>query len=106
MTNRTTDSLISCSEHRLTRRARFWGWLGFGACFVPDFHDISDDDSEFAPGCMDIETIAVLDWGDRIRALVSGKIMVNTSVKMDLPIIRSLARSRVSVLPPYYPPRG
>ena len=78
---------------------RLWSRLGFGMCHVP----APEDTEGFAPSYIVTGVISQLDWRDRIRALVSGKIMVETHTKTDVIVGKMESVSRISVLPPNYP---
>ena len=87
----------------LRLRERIWLALGFGACSNPN--PWPDEMPGFAPAYVTVNTIAVLDWRDRLRVLLSGKLMVAASVKTDVMVGKAETASHVSVLPPYSSPR-
>lgn len=76
---------------------RFWSWLGFGWAHVerPD-----DDVPGLAPGYMMSETEMGLDWGDRLRVLVSGRLHSQVVTQTDVMPRRMVSTSAVKVLPP------
>lgn len=77
---------------------RLWWRLGFREC-----HAYFDEEIEgFVPSYMTTVVYGYLDWKDRIRLLISGKIMVHAATKTDKPIDRAITRSVVSILPPNY----
>jgi hypothetical protein len=82
-----------------SRRDRFWSWLGFGECRAPR-PEQDEQAPGFAPSWFIVGTRASLDWKDRIRLLISGKLMVEQAIKTDVPIARSRSTSAISVLPP------
>lgn len=65
-----------------------------------------EDLEGFAPSYMVTEVIAVLDWKDRLRVLVSGKMKVSTQIKTDVIVHKMISQSAVYVLSPYYPVRS
>jgi hypothetical protein len=88
-------------------RWSLWRWLGFGTCHAR----FADDDplnpeinpkSPFVPSYMMTETVAVLDWKDRLRILVSGKLMVSVATRTDVIVFKCQSVSKVSVVPPNY----
>jgi hypothetical protein len=85
----------------MAHRPTLWNRLGFGACaaHVPDH---VDEAPEWAPGALSTETRIVLDWRDRLRVLLSGRMMVSLKTKTDVPVRRALSVSSVSVLPPSF----
>ena len=83
-----------------------WWALGFDRAPSPRFDrpDLDEGQEEgFAPGwfCLDIRI--VLDWKDWLRLLLSRKLSIATDCKTDRIIGRSLALTRVAVLPPDAP---
>jgi hypothetical protein len=79
-----------------------WAWLGFGTCHAR----YEDEAPDFAPGYLTTETKVCLDWWDRLRVLVSGKVMVSVATRTDKTVDRSLSISKFSVLPPGHYVRG
>lgn len=91
----------------------FYSWLGFGACLHPDMDDLDEigpdgffhlHGRKFAPGYIATVSIIHLDWRDRVRAFLSGKLYHVAAMKTDVLINTSLARSKISVLPPNWRP--
>lgn len=80
-------------------RRSIWRRLGFRDCVARYNEDVEG----FAPACLVVGTVCVLDWKDRLRVLISGKLRMEAAVKTDVIVNRSMARSCVSVLPPTYP---
>lgn len=83
-------------------RVSIWQKLGFGAGRRPRFEDDEPGLEGFAPSYLRIEIIAVLDWRERLRALVSGKLQISVATKTDLPVEKAISRSVVYVLAPNY----
>lgn len=77
-----------------------WGRLGFGSKRIPRFED--DEHPDLAPHWMTSHVIGVLDWKDRLRVLISGKIEVVVSTKTDVPVTKAVSKSNLGVLPPSY----
>ena len=75
---------------------RLWSRLGFGERSVP----IPEDLEGFAPSYMISRVVVHVDLGDRLRALVSGVVVVNVQSKTDVAVKRAVTRSTFSVLPP------
>jgi len=84
-------------------RPTIWQRLGFGSCGTPNMDDL-EDAKGFVAAYLVTGTIVVFDWRDRLRVLVSGKIEVVAATKTDVIVSKTLSRSKVSVLPPDYPP--
>jgi len=85
------------------QRFSLWHRLGFGEPAYPRFDDIPDDHPLYAPAFLATTSIVHLDWRDRLRALVSGRVMVRVSSKTDVTIRRVLSRAKTAVLPPSWP---
>lgn len=77
-------------------RQRFWARLGFGECRAPYI----EDREGFAPGCGDSSVHFDVDWRDRLRLLVSGRLAVSIAHKMDALPRRWESAAAMSVLPP------
>lgn len=75
---------------------RFWSRLGFGQCSAPTPEDLEG----FAPSYLTIGTRIQFGWPDRVRVLVSGKVMVDINTKTDVLVGRCESVSSASVLPP------
>lgn len=91
------DGQAQYSDYRPT----IWDRLGFGYSHAPLIDD--DEHLDLAPGAFICETFVKLDWVDRIRALVSGKLHIQTRSKTDVKINRALTTSNVRVLNPLFP---
>jgi hypothetical protein len=73
--------------------------------FPGKWNEPPEDLEGFAPSYMVTEVVAVLDWKDRLRVLVSGKLNVSTQTKTDVVVNKMDSKSAVYVLSPYYPVR-
>ncbi len=80
-------------------RPTIWQRLGFGSCGTPDMDDLEDAEG-FVVSYLITGVIVVLDWRDRLRVLISGKIEIVAATKTDVIVSKTLSRSKVSVLPP------
>lgn len=89
-------------EYRPALGERIWQWLGFGTCHAPHFDEIPDDDPSWAPGRMITKTYVRFDWPDRLRILISGKIMVEIAHKTSVTVPAAMSKSAVSVLSPLH----
>lgn len=80
-------------------KIRFWRALGFyeKRAPIPDADDLD-------PDWRIIATIGVLDWKDRLRVLISGRIMAHQIMRSEHPMGRVAYNAVVSVLPPGYLP--
>lgn len=81
---------------------KFWRALGFRLAHVVRWDHPWDEAKGFAPGWMVIDLYIDLDWRDRLRALISGKMMVQCAHKTDKPVSTCFTLSDVKVLPPNY----
>jgi hypothetical protein len=68
--------------------------------------DIPEDLEGFAPSYMVTGVFARLDWQDRLRLLVSGKLHVEIRTKTDVIVSKMVSQSVVYVLPPGAAPNG
>lgn len=84
-------------------RPSIWHRLGFRFAYAP-LHDddLYSEELGWAPGALINETFVRLDWADRIRALISGQLHVQTRTKTDQVVRRSSATSAARVLPPTF----
>ena len=73
-------------------RARLWCWLGFGRAYV---FELDDDWPEEI--CTDL--VIRLSIGDRVRALLSGRISVHVRCGIEHPAERIETKAATSVLP-------
>lgn len=66
-----------------TRRQRFWRWVGFR------FHlgsDVAEDKTDAIwQGWMQTRSTMHLDWADRIRILISGRLSLQHTFHTDTP---------------------
>ena len=92
----TADGLNPCYK---PTRLTIWQRMGFGTCSASRF-DHLDDDPDWAPGHFIVRAVGRLTWKERFMVLVSGNIMMETSVKTDVPIARSQSAGAFSILPP------
>lgn len=77
---------------------RLWTRLGFGECANPD--PWPEEMEGFAESHLCINTISHFDFWDRLKILISGKVMVAASTKTDVTVHQAISASSVSVLPP------
>lgn len=75
---------------------RFWSRAGFGAPHVAP----PDDEDGFAPGGIVSTVITDVDWADRIRILLSGRVGVQIRIQTDVIVGTAKSTARFSVLPP------
>ena len=83
-----------------TWRERLKNWLGFGwqsSLALMDWR-CQEPELGFAPGAMITETHIQLDWGDRLRLLLTGHCAIEVSTKTDVIVSKALSRSRFAVL--------
>jgi hypothetical protein len=83
---------------KLPLMLRFWQRLGFGDVVFPDF--APGEPPGFAEEKHIIGVTIRLTPASRIRALVSGRMIIRTSIKTFPVVERSVARTNVSILPP------
>lgn len=62
---------------------------------------IPEDLDGWAPAYMQTHVVANLDWRDRLRVLVSGRLHVQTNTKTDVNVERMQSWSAVYVEPPF-----
>jgi hypothetical protein len=85
-------------NYALEFRPTIWDRLGFGHAFVP-----APEDSEgFATGCLTTESTIVLDWKDRLRVLLSGRVSHYLRTQTDVPVTTARSISDARVLPPIW----
>lgn len=85
-----------CQAYRPTAAQRLWRALGFRTPFVP----YPDQEDGFVEGRMLITAVSELDWADRLRVLLSGKVQHSCSVQTDILVGRAKTTVRFGVLPP------
>lgn len=61
---------------------------------------IPEDLEGWAPSYMQTHVVATLDWRDRLRVLVSGKVHIQTNTKTDVPVGKMHSDSAVWVEAP------
>ena len=88
----TEDRNCYCSEFKPT----IWHRLGFGRahCSLPE------KDERFVDGALTTESTIHLDWLDRFRALISGRIHHVTKTQTDVTVNYARSISSVKVMPP------
>ena len=84
-------------EFKPTRRQRFWRSLGFA--LAPSVPQV-EDRRGYAPGSATIITTTRLDWGDRLRVLMSGHLVTGSAIQTDVEIRGAHTTSKTVVLPP------
>lgn len=82
-------------EYRPTFVQRVWRRLGFGFAHLPYPREADEEH-----GHVSSDIIAVLDWRDRLRTLVSGRVNVRLSLLTTAPVTVLKSESAVKVLPP------
>lgn len=76
-------------------------WQRVANRFYPQHHEPAPEDLDgFAPSYMVTDVYVVLDWKDRLRLLVSGRLRVETRTKTDVIVRKTESTSVVNVLPP------
>src|ERR1700678_741778 len=70
--------------------------------FPGRYLEIPEDLEGYAPSYIRTGVIAVFDWKDRLRLLVSGKICMRIQTKTDVIVTKMVSTSEFSVLPPSY----
>lgn len=78
--------------------ARLWSRLGFGRPHVD--RGEGEDWQGFYPGYMMTAVVAHLDWRDRLRVLVSGRVGVETLTRTDVLVQKCRSVSKTAILPP------
>jgi hypothetical protein len=91
--------------HRPTFAERFWPRLGFRHARAPD-HAEDETGGHWVAGVFIIESYVSLDWFDRIRVLISGKLHVEQAIQTDVVVGSARATSAFGVLPPGTRPRA
>lgn len=80
------------------QKATLWQRLGFGACAAPYLAD--EDFPDMAQSRMVTDVVVNLSWPDRLRLLISGRLMVSIAQKTDVIVGRCVSKSKVGVLQP------
>lgn len=94
--------LEGCSRDTRSLIDRLWSRLGFGHAHVERPADVEG----FCGGYCMADVFSHLDWRDRLRVLVSGKVMVQTAMQTDVGVRKMRSVSTLKVLPPNYPMRA
>lgn len=81
---------------KMTRWERLWKRLGFGRCKAYWPEDIEG----YAPAWLGCDVYATFDWKDRLRILISGRVMVSCAIKTDVGVTKSQVRTSISVMRP------
>lgn len=97
------DEHCYVAEYKPSLSERFQKFLGYGDCLQPDFEDDPHAEGYTESYLMNV-TLAHLDWKDRLRVLISGRLVVRVSTKTDKIIERSYSKSNISVAPVGYRP--
>lgn len=86
----------------LAWRDRFWRRLGFrpGRLSPPEHWDLTAREEGWAPGYAMLELAVDLDWADRLRALVTGRLLCSNLIRTDVMIRKMEAVSVTTVMPP------
>lgn len=80
---------------KLAPMQRLWSWLGFG--LRPPTPSNMEDDPRYAPGALVTIVRTELDWADRLRVLISGRVVTQTRTVTDVPIGVAISRSSFSI---------
>lgn len=97
------EILNTCAVNKRTIWNKISQFLGYGDCLQPDFEN-DPYNVGYAESSLQTVVFVHLSFGDRIRMLFTGNMVVRTSVKTDKIILRSYSKSNTSVLPIGYRP--
>src|SRR4051812_3752141 len=86
-----------------TLKAKMYRFLGYGDCTQPDFED-DPYNVGYAEASLQTVVFVHLGFKDRLRILLTGGLVIRTSIKTDKIIERSYSKSNVGVLPFGYQP--
>lgn len=78
-----------------------WRKLGFGYAHLSPREDDDTEDGRFAVGEMVTNNHIFLDWKDRLRLIISGKLHVQTRTQTDVIVRCARSRSAARVLSPF-----
>jgi len=78
-----------------------WGNRISNFLFPQHYLEPLPEEEGFSEGDLTIETFIYLDWLDRLRVLLSGKLKLRTRTKTDVPVNRAKTIGAVSVLAPW-----
>ena len=83
-------------------RDRIWWRLGFrpGRLSPPERWDLTAREEGWAPGYAMLELTIDLTWRDRLRALVSGRLLCSNLIRTDVMVRKMEAVSVTTVMPP------
>lgn len=93
------DIVNRCAADDRSLIARAWSWLGFGVPALPSMDDL-DGAPGMAAGHFGTTLYVKLDWRDRLRVLVSGRIGIELAYKTDAQVTRAITRIDSRALPP------
>lgn len=80
-----------------TLRQKIFSRLGFGTCTArPQMEEIEG----FPPSWITAHTYIRLDWKDRLRVFVSGRLFVAQAIQTDVEVSQSVITTRTSVPAP------
>ena len=83
-------------EYRPSIKERITRWFGYryrDPGFLPD-----DQERNWAPGFISANTSVRLGFGDRLRVLASGRMLVSSRIHTDVPVKTALTLSAASVI--------
>ncbi len=80
----------------------FWQKLSFKLFPARRIDRPPEEESGYTTGYMMTDATIVMDWIDRLRVLVSGKVMVETYTKTDVLVVKAYSKSVAYVLPPFW----
>lgn len=94
------ENVKECQNYYQEYKPTLWNRMGFNTCYA----SIEDaDHPDLAEAHITTHIFTHFDWRDRIRILLSGKIMTAIATKTSTPVEKAVSASKVSVLPPNYP---
>ena len=83
----------------LEYKPTLWDRLGFGHAYAR----LEDEDyPEMAEAFLHIDSYVHFDWKDRLRILLSGKVMLAVATKTNVFVEKAISVSSVKVLSPTY----
>ena len=82
-------------EYRPTLRERFWRKMGFH-----HHHPEMSEEGEKFPGWIMLQSVSHIDWRDRLRILVSGRILFKAEIRCDVPVGETISAAALSVIAP------
>jgi hypothetical protein len=95
----TTNGGCFYAEYKPTLSERFWRAMGFKRAYVhaPNF---MEEVEGFVSGSITTNVICHMGWLDRLRLLVSGKMIVALATMTNVTVDRAVTVSECGVLPP------